>query len=218
MLKVKQEKTFEADNLENALKKAVQEFEATSIEEITYTVVQEPSKGLFFGIGKKPIIIEAYPNEHYLSNKVKGFLSLILSYFDENVNVRIKCYNKNIIVYLEGDNLGKIIGKQGRNLAALQHLMMIFVNRMTDTKFEVKLDVGEYRRKRKKNLETIAEQAAEKVLKTNSKVELAPMFSFERRAIHEYIKKNYPKLITDSIGLEPYRKVVIYPSKNGTKV
>lgn len=66
-----------------------------------------------------------------------------------------------------------------------------------------------------KNLELIADNAAKKAIMTNDKVELAPMFSFERKIIHKYINYNYPRLRTVSMGLEPYRKVVIYPSKNG---
>jgi len=216
VLKIEQKKVFEGTDLESTLEKVREEFKAQSNEEISYRVIQEPSKG-FLGIGKKPLIIEAYPNEKYLINRVNEFLNTILSYFEEEVDIKIKSHNKTITIYLEGENLGKIIGKQGRNLGALQHLIMIYVNRMTDTKFEVRLDVGEYRKKRKKNLELIADQAAKRAITTNSKVELSPMFAFERKTIHEYIKNNYPKLVSVSVGLEPYRKVVIYPSRNGKR-
>jgi spoIIIJ-associated protein len=215
VLKLQGETKFEGTDLESVLEKAKSNFNASCIDEISYKIIQEPSKGFLFGIGKKPLIIEAYPNEKYLINKVKKFLKNILSYFEEDVDININYYNKTLKVFLEGENLGKVIGKQGRNLGALQHLTMIYVNRMTDTKCDVKLDVGDYRRNRKKNLELIAENAAKKAITTNEKVELAPMFSFERKIIHKYINYNYPKLHTVSMGLEPYRKVVIYPSKNG---
>lgn len=216
VLKIEQKKVFEGNDLETTLEKVKENFKVQSNEEISYKIIQEPSKG-FLGIGKKPIIIEACLNEQYLINRVYEFLGTILSYFEEEVDIKIKCHNKTITIYLEGDSLGKIIGKQGRNLGALQHLVMIYVNRMTDTKFDVRLDVGEYRKKRKKNLELIAEQAAKRAIITNTKVELSPMFAFERKAIHEYIKNNYPKLASVSVGLEPYRKVVIYPSRNGKR-
>ncbi len=102
-------------------------------------------------MGKKPIILEAYLNEQYLINRVNEFLESILYYFEEEVDIKIKCHNKTITIYLEGESLGKIIGKQGRNLGgALQHLVMIYVNRMTDTKFDVRLDVGEITEKGKR--------------------------------------------------------------------
>ncbi|POZ88584.1 RNA-binding cell elongation regulator Jag/EloR [Petrotoga sibirica] len=214
MLKLQGATKFEGTDLESVLEIAKTNFNASCIDEISYKIIQEPSKG-FLGIGKKPLIIEAYPNEKYLINRVKNFLKNILSYFEEDVDININYHNKNLKVFLEGENLGKVIGKQGRNLGALQHLTMIYVNRMTDTKCDVKLDVGDYRKNRKKNLELIADNAAKKAIMTNDKVELAPMFSFERKIIHKYINYNYPRLRTVSMGLEPYRKVVIYPSKNG---
>jgi len=214
LLKLQGATKFEGTDLESVLEIAKTNFNASCIDEISYKIIQEPSKG-FLGIGKKPLIIEAYPNEKYLINRVKNFLKNILSYFEEDVDININYHNKNLKVFLEGENLGKVIGKQGRNLGALQHLTMIYVNRMTDTKCDVKLDVGDYRKNRKKNLELIADNAAKKAIMTNDKVELAPMFSFERKIIHKYINYNYPRLRTVSMGLEPYRKVVIYPSKNG---
>lgn len=217
VLKFENETKFEGENLETVLEKAKISFKASDVDEISYKIIQEPNKGFLFGLGKRPLVIEAYPNEKYLINKVKEFLKNILSYFEEEIKIYVNYSNKILKVSLEGENLGKVIGKQGRILGALQHLIMIYVNRMTDTKCEVKLDVGEYRKNRKRNLEIIAEQAAKKALKTKTRVELAPMFSFERKIIHKYININYPKLHTVSEGLEPYRKVIIYPSKNGKK-
>lgn len=149
MLKLQGATKFEGTDLESVLEIAKTNFNASCIDEISYKIIQEPSKG-FLGIGKKPLIIEAYPNEKYLINRVKNFLKNILSYFEEDVDININYHNKNLKVFLEGENLGKVIGKQGRNLGALQHLTMIYVNRMTDTKCDVKLDVGDYRKNRKK--------------------------------------------------------------------
>lgn len=40
------------------------------------------------------------------------------------------------------------------------------------------------------------------------KVELDPMFSFERRLVHEILKR-YKDVVSYSVGIEPYRYVVI---------
>lgn len=207
MLKLKS-KNFTAKTIEDALEQAKKEFNVED-SELSYKIKEEGTKGFLFGIGSKPYILEIFINENFLINKIREFLDEILIHFDEKINANIKIFGKTIVIYLEGDGLGKLIGKHGRTLGALQHLIMIFVNRMTDTKIDIKLDIGEYRKNRRRKIEEIAEQAAEKVLKTHENIELAPMFSFERKTVHEYIRKKFPELITKSIGLEPYRKVVI---------
>jgi spoIIIJ-associated protein len=201
-----------AKNIEAAVNEAIDKFNVDK-SEVSYRIIQEPSKG-FFGIGGKMAVLEVYLNENYLTNRVKEFMEDILKYFDENFTTSIKIHNRNIVIYLDGEGLGKLIGKHGRTLGALQHLIMIYVNRMTDTKVDIKLDIGEYRKKRRRKIEEIAEQASKKVIEENTSLELAPMFSFERKMVHEYISKNYPQLKTKSTGLEPYRKVYIYLGDN----
>ncbi|MDK2945752.1 RNA-binding cell elongation regulator Jag/EloR [Geotoga petraea] len=207
MLKL-QSKEFTAKTIEEALEKAKKEFEVQD-SELSYKIKEEGTKGFIFGIGSKPYILEIYINENFLINKIREFLDEILTYFDEEIDANIKAFGKTIVIYLDGEGLGKLIGKHGRTLGALQHLIMIYVNRMTDTKIDIKLDIGEYRKKRRRKIEEIAEQAAKKVLRTHENLELAPMFSFERKTVHEHIRKYFPELSTKSVGLEPYRKVII---------
>lgn len=149
-----------AKNIEAAVNEAIDKFNVDK-SEVSYRIIQEPSKG-FFGIGGKMAVLEVYLNENYLTNRVKEFMEDILKYFDENFTTSIKIHNRNIVIYLDGEGLGKLIGKHGRTLGALQHLIMIYVNRMTDTKVDIKLDIGEYRKKRRRKIEEIAEQASKK--------------------------------------------------------
>ncbi|SDC48703.1 RNA-binding cell elongation regulator Jag/EloR [Geotoga petraea] len=207
MLKL-QSKEFTAKTIEEALEQAKKEFEVQD-SELSYKIKEEGTKGFIFGIGSKPYILEIYINENFLINKIREFLDEILTYFDEEIDANIKAFGKTIVIYLDGEGLGKLIGKHGRTLGALQHLIMIYVNRMTDTKIDIKLDIGEYRKKRRRKIEEIAEQAAKKVLRTHENLELATMFSFERKTVHEHIRKYFPELSTKSVGLEPYRKVII---------
>ncbi|BBE30034.1 single-stranded DNA-binding protein [Tepiditoga spiralis] len=206
MIKI-QSKQITSKNLETALKEAKEIFKVKE-EEISYTLIQKEVKG-FLRIGSKPAIIEAYLNETYLLNQISEFLKEITKSFDEGITSSIKIYGKTIIIFLNGEGLGNLIGKHGRTLGALQHLIMIYVNRMTSTKVDIKLDIGDYRKKRRKKIEEITENSIKKLLSGEEEIELAPMFSFERKMVHEYVKRHYPNLITKSVGFEPYRKVVI---------
>jgi len=148
MLKL-QSKEFTAKTIDEALIEAKKEFDVED-SELSYKVKEEGTKGFLFGIGSKPYILDIYVNENFLVNKIKDFLKEILVHFDEEINSNIKVFGKTIVIYLDGEGLGKLIGKHGRTLGALQHLIMIYINRMTDTKIDIKLDIGEYRKKRRR--------------------------------------------------------------------
>ena len=114
--------------------------------------------------------------------------------------------------------MGRIIGKHGKTISALQHIANIYVNRITDVKAVVLLEVGDYKDRRKEIIEKIAFQNAKKAKYQGERIELDPMFSFERRIVHETIKK-MNGVRSYSKGLEPYRFVVIEPqsrTKNGS--
>ena len=70
------------------------------------------------------------------------------------------------------------------------------------------VDAENYRAKRQKTLEQLADRLAAKVIKTNKQVRLEPMNPYERKVIHATLQKN-PEITTRSEGEEPYRRVVI---------
>ena len=70
------------------------------------------------------------------------------------------------------------------------------------------LDIENYREKRKKTLEDLAEKIAKTVVKTRKSVKLEPMQAYERKIIHSKLEQN-SKVETISVGEEPYRRVVV---------
>ncbi|OQY08948.1 MAG: single-stranded DNA-binding protein [Marinitoga sp. 4572_148] len=209
------EKTFEGKSIDLAFDEAVKYFDALP-EEISFEVIQQPKKG-FLGIGNKSAIINAFLNEKYLMNRLNEFLNSILEHFEGDFDYSINFQGKNVLVRMEGDGLGKLIGKYGRTIGAMQHILSIYINRLSSTKIDVNLDVGEYRRKKKEKIYEIVDNAVRRLSEENERIELAPMFSYERRVVHEYVRRQYPHLKTESIGLEPYRKVVIILEKSHIK-
>ncbi|GAB6189494.1 protein jag [Marinitoga arctica] len=209
------EKKFEGKSIDLAFDEAVKYFDALP-EEINFEVIQQPKKG-FLGIGNKNAIISAFLNEKYLLNRLNDFLSSILEHFEGDFDYSINFQGKNVLVRMEGDGLGKLIGKYGRTIGAMQHILSIYINRLSSTKIDVNLDVGEYRRKKKEKIYEIVDNAVKRLNEEHERIELAPMFSYERRIVHEYVRKQYPYLKTESIGLEPYRKVVIRLEKSHIK-
>jgi len=90
----------------------------------------------------------------------------------------------------------------------VQHIAALYLNRLSDTKLVVAMDAGSYREKRKKSIESIVASAVNKVKNEKGRVILDPMFSFERRMVHELVKK-HRNIKSYSVGTEPYRRVVI---------
>jgi len=114
------------------------------------------------------------------------------------------------IVYIEmnGKDSRTVIGKRGQTLDAIQYLASLVVNKDNEKYTKVAVDAENYRAKREKTLEQLANRLAAKVVKTRKHVRLEPMNPYERKVIHATLQKN-PNITTRSEGEEPYRRVVI---------
>lgn len=114
------------------------------------------------------------------------------------------------IVYIEmsGKDSGTVIGKRGQTLDAIQYLISLVLNKDKEKYIKVVVDAENYRAKRQKTLEQLANRLAAKVIKTKRYVRLEPMNPYERKIIHATLQNN-PEINTRSEGEEPYRRVVI---------
>ena len=68
--------------------------------------------------------------------------------------------------------------------------------------------INQYKAKREKTLEDLAQKVAKTVIKTRKPIKLEPMQAYERKIIHTKLQEN-SKIETNSIGEEPYRRIVI---------
>ena len=136
------------------------------------------------------------------------FLKDITEKMGLNLNFNAKAGDG--IVYLEmiGQDSRTVIGKRGQTLDAIQYLTSLVVNKDKDKYVKVVVDAENYRAKRQKTLEQLANRLAAKVVKTKKYVRLEPMNPYERKVIHATLQKN-PNITTRSEGEEPYRRVII---------
>lgn len=109
-------------------------------------------------------------------------------------------------------NASMMIGEHGNNLIALEHLLKKILNtekgELQDIKFT--LDINDYRLKRLEELKQDVKTAAKEVRMYRREAPLRPMSSFERRIVHLLLAE-YPDIITESVGQDPNRKVIIKP-------
>lgn len=126
------------------------------------------------------------------------------------LSLSLKAMVGDDIVYLEmdGKDSGTVIGKRGQTLDAIQYLVSLVINKNSEKYIKVVVDAENYRAKRQKTLEQLANRLAAKVVKTKKYVRLEPMNPYERKVIHATLQQN-PNITTRSEGEEPYRRIVI---------
>ena len=121
--------------------------------------------------------------------------------------------NKQILINLEGEEMGAIIGKRGQTLDSLQYLTNLVVNKGEYAYMNVTIDTENYRVRRKETLEHLAFNLAKKAKHNRRNVTLEPMNPYERRIIHATLQ-NDRYVTTYSEGVEPFRYVVIALKNN----
>ena len=198
---------FSAKTVNDAISQAAMELGVSS-EQLEIEVLDEGSTG-FLGIGSRPAVIQA-KKKFSLEGVAEDFLKDVFRTMNMDVELDI-VYNdeeKTMDVDLKGDDMGILIGKRGQTLDSLQYLTSLVVNKYTEEYIRVKLDIENYRERRKETLETLAKNIAYKVKRTKHPVSLEPMNPYERRIIHSALQGDR-YVVTRSEGEEPYRHVVI---------
>ena len=117
-----------------------------------------------------------------------------------------------LAIEMSGDNMGILIGKRGQTLDSLQYLTNRVANKSQDGYVRVKLDTEDYRKRRKQTLENLAKNIAYKVKRSRKPISLEPMNPYERRIIHSALQAD-DRVSTHSEGEEPYRRVVVTPTR-----
>jgi spoIIIJ-associated protein len=144
----------------------------------------------------------------------KVILEKLLDLMGFNVTVTVESgETSRLNVTGDGDEreaLGALIGRKGERLSALQHLVNLMLSRELGTWTRVLVDVEDYRGRRERQLREIAERAAQRVIETGKMLQLEPMPALERRWIHLALR-NHQDVVTQSIGEEPNRRIVVLP-------
>ena len=107
-----------------------------------------------------------------------------------------------------GEDLGKLVGRKGEVLDALQELTRLAVHQKTGERSRLMLDIANWRRRRREELSALGEKVARRVLESGEREELAPMTPFERKIVHDAVA-GVSGVHSESEGVEPSRRVVV---------
>ena len=148
-----------------------------------------------------------------VEERIRAFLSGLLAQMEVQADIVIAPRTENgILVTLEGQKLGALIGHRGETLDAIQQLTNYSVNRGRAHRVRVHIDAENYRAKREESLRRLAKKVAMKVVKYRRNITLEPMNAYERHVIHETLQDT-PDVITYSTGTEPNRRTVVAYSR-----
>lgn len=140
-----------------------------------------------------------------IENFLKDFVNQIGG-LDYKINIEPE--SGFIKIDMDGENSKFLIGYRGEVLNSLQIILGSIANKHSKDRAKVILNISNYKEKREKSLEELADKISKTVLKTGKPITLEPMMAYERKIIHNRLQSNN-RVVTYSVGEEPYRKVVI---------
>jgi spoIIIJ-associated protein len=209
---------FEEKTVEDAIAVACQELKLPR-EKLDIEIVSKGSSGIFGIVGAKKAKIRVVPKAYSLEDtaeRAKEILTEILRHVDLPTVIESELRDDSICLNIISNGTGLLIGKRGKTLGALQHLVTKIVHREVGENVTVVVDTENYRSKREVSLTELAQQLGEKVKKSHRSLTTGPMNAQDRRIIHLALKEDI-EVRTKSKGEGNLRRVVIYPVKRGRK-
>ena len=192
---------FEGKTEEQAINTALEELKLSK-EDLIVNNIEDKSSLL-----KKNVKIEVL-NMNEIIAFIKDTLNQITDLMGAKSNLEVRRRDNNISVTIFSENNSILIGKNGKNVAALQLIIRQMVNSKLKEPLSIIIDVGNYKEKRARRIEYLAKRLAREAYKTKTEVTMDSMNSYERRIVHEALADD-KYVYTESIGEEPNRKVVI---------
>ncbi|RVW02057.1 Jag family protein [Rhodococcus xishaensis] len=137
------------------------------------------------------------------------YLEQLLDILDFDGDIDLDVEGDRAIVSIDGGkDLSKLVGRKGDVLDALQELTRLAVQQATGVRSRLMLDVAGWRAGRRAELSELGKAAAERVLASGEREELAAMTPFERKIVHDAVA-SVDGVSSESEGAEPNRRVVI---------
>ena len=136
------------------------------------------------------------------------YLNNLFKKMNIETNISIVEEEKIFTVKIQSNDNAIIIGKEGKNLSAIQVLLRQVVRNLTNFNLKINLDVSNYKLRKQQLFEQDVKKIINEVLSTKLSTKLDPMNSYQRRMVHN-VASNYYNIATESIGEEPNRCVTI---------
>jgi spoIIIJ-associated protein len=206
-----------AGSVEEAIEAALEEL-GVSEQEAAVEIVQEPQKGLL-GFGAQEAVVRVRvrdevggPEVEEQARVAEEFLAGLLERM--GLEAEVDWGEVDGVMYVdvlageESEGMGLLIGRHGQTLDALQEIVRSAVQRQTEARCRVIVDVEDYRKRRRAQLAERARSVAARVMRTGRPERLDPMTPYERKIVHDAANE-VGGIETSSEGEDPQRRVVI---------
>lgn len=144
--------------------------------------------------------------------KIKGILKKSIELICLGEEVKVDMDPKKLRLSVYGEDLGIAIGRDGKNMQALEYVINLIGKRKKLIDRNITIDIKDYRKKRIGRIKKTAIFMAKKAISEGRKIALKPMGAYERKIIHNLLSK-FNDVTTRSKYEEPNRRIVIYPAK-----
>ena len=142
------------------------------------------------------------------SDDVLSYLEKIIYEMDVDASLEVSHNRRNIIIQIETDQPGRVIGYHGKVLKSLQLLAQNYLHDRHSKRSSVVLNVRDYLEQRTETLIDLAEKIAAKVKETGREYVMDPMTNSERKIIHKSLSQ-IEGVESHSEGDDPNRYVVV---------
>ena len=142
------------------------------------------------------------------ADDVLSYLEKIIYEMDVDASLEVSHNRRNIIIQIETDQPGRVIGYHGKVLKSLQLLAQNYLHDRHSKRFSVVLNVRDYLEQRTETLIELAEKIATKVNETGREYVMDPMTNNERKIIHKTLSL-IEGVESHSEGDDPNRYVVV---------
>lgn len=212
-----------APTVEEATELAMQEF-GVNREQVDIEIINE-GKGGMLGLGREDACIKATLIEDTGNGNTddqvqlaKDILIELLAHLELSADVVAESgivadeeeQAQPMVLDINGDELGILIGRRGQTLASLQYILRLMLSQKLNAPVSLVLDVNGYKQRRYESLRTMAHHIAEQVAVSHRAFAMEPMPAYERRIVHLALA-HHPQVMTQSVGFGEARKVTVAP-------
>lgn len=199
--------------VEEAIRKALEELKV-SREDVVIDIIDEPTKGMLGMLSSKMAKVRVTVSKKIddetiekTISKVKEIIEEIFKITGETSTYELKQADDRVEVNINSGESAHLIGYKGKTIEALQSLINSMLQK-EDKYTKVFVEVNDYKNKKEEKLKMLARKMENNAVKYKKSIRLEPMSAYERMIIHTELAES-KNVITESIGEEPRRRVVI---------
>lgn len=141
--------------------------------------------------------------------QIKSEVDKLLNLMGFPSEIEINEKNGKAQIKIYGDHVEDLISKEGQALDSIQYLMRKIIGKKIPQRIMFSIDAGEFREKRKTELQELALKLAKEVKETEKTRTIPPLNPAERRVVHLILQED-KTIRSRSVGEGLFKKILIY--------